>query len=601
MSKKSLSHSVQASAVPMGLNRGRLGRLSTALSIAIAISFMNVDSLITIADKSAAAQEESAEPQTALEKARAKRTGKNSAKSGGEISDFAVGTDPSAKKADWEDSAARAAGAIKSITIEDVKYRFHWIPAGEFVMGSDEDEKDRTDLETLHEVTLSRGCWMLETEVTQEMWESIEGENPSFYSKKGELAKFVGDQDTSDFPVENVSWDDCQKFLTKLAQAAQENMPDQLKFRFRLPTEAEWEYACRAGEYDTYSGANKLDKVGWYEENSGKKAYQEAMNELMENAENDSAYYRGAPADNDASGYCQSETAPRFSQLYGAGYGADDWQLSPEFRNALSRSMPVIPSDNNMYSGPSNIELMTAGTEGLFLRGMIQNGLIRLAACSRQTTQYYNVVAVIKSSVNKYLQYLAKQEQSLRTTGAPVPGIYPPDQPLITFHYIQSERESTLKIWQQVSDEYQRIIGEAPEPAVEDVTDDSAENKDDGADELELTEEDVLLLLKMTLGALGPREVGTKKSNAWGLNDMSGNVAEWTQDYYGVYPDEPTTDPKGPDAESFDLAKSSSRRAVRGGSWQDEESCCRCAARDALEQEESSPFLGFRFVVELGQ
>lgn len=133
-----------------------------------------------------------------------------------------------------------AAGEREVITINGVGFAFRWCPAGTFMMGSPEDEKDRKDNETQHQVTLTKGFWMLETEVTQMQWKAVMGSNPS---------DFKGD----DLPVEKVSWDDCQEFCKKCSK---------LGFPVQLPTEAEWEYACRAGATGTYAG--ELDAMAWY-------------------------------------------------------------------------------------------------------------------------------------------------------------------------------------------------------------------------------------------------------------------------------------------------------------------------------------------------
>ena len=101
------------------------------------------------------------------------------------------------------------------------------IPASKFMMGSSPSEEGRGFDETQHKVTLSKGFYMGVYQVTQEQWQAIMGNNPSHF--KGER----------NLPVEKVSWDDCQEFLRKLS--------DQDGHSYRLPTEAEWECACRAG------------------------------------------------------------------------------------------------------------------------------------------------------------------------------------------------------------------------------------------------------------------------------------------------------------------------------------------------------------------
>ena len=105
--------------------------------------------------------------------------------------------------------------------------KFVWIPPGNFMMGSPGGEKERSKNEILHKVTLSKGFYMGVYPVTQEEWQAVMGDNPSFF--KGE----------KNLPVEQVSWGECQEFIEKL------RVRDK-KF-YRLPTEAEWEYACRAG------------------------------------------------------------------------------------------------------------------------------------------------------------------------------------------------------------------------------------------------------------------------------------------------------------------------------------------------------------------
>lgn len=105
--------------------------------------------------------------------------------------------------------------------------KFVWINPGNFMMGSPKEEISRKDIETQHKVTLTKGFYIGVHAVTQEEWNEVMGNNPSFF--KGEKS----------LPVENVSWDECQEFAKKLREKD--------KKPYRLPSEAEWEYACRAG------------------------------------------------------------------------------------------------------------------------------------------------------------------------------------------------------------------------------------------------------------------------------------------------------------------------------------------------------------------
>lgn len=125
------------------------------------------------------------------------------------------------------------------IKIRQHKCRFIWIPPGEFLMGSPKTERGRHDNENQHSVVLTQGYWLAETACTQAFWQALMGKNPS---------RFKGD----DLPVEQVSWEDVQQFISKLNRSLQGIVA-------RLPTEAEWEYACRAGSETAFSFGESLD------------------------------------------------------------------------------------------------------------------------------------------------------------------------------------------------------------------------------------------------------------------------------------------------------------------------------------------------------
>ena len=157
--------------------------------------------------------------------------------------------------------AATDAQAFETFT-NKLGMRFVLIPAGSFLMGSPESEPGRNWNETRHRVTISRSFYMSETEVTQGQWEQLVSPNPSSFS----LGK--------NYPVDNVSWNEARQFIAFL------NKWEGTR-KYRLPTEAEWEYACRAGTTTAYaSGPVKaafscntpepaLIDVAWYCYNSG--------------------------------------------------------------------------------------------------------------------------------------------------------------------------------------------------------------------------------------------------------------------------------------------------------------------------------------------
>lgn len=153
-----------------------------------------------------------------------------------------------------------AAAQSKEETVDlgnGVKLELVWIPAGTFVMGSPENEQDREEDEgPQQEVTLSTGFRMGKYEVTQEQWAAVMENNPSgFKGRKN--------------PVERVSWNDCQEFIKRLCEKIGAK-------GFRLPTEAEWEYACRAGSKTSYNfgdDRNQLENYAWYDGNSGSSTH----------------------------------------------------------------------------------------------------------------------------------------------------------------------------------------------------------------------------------------------------------------------------------------------------------------------------------------
>ena len=129
------------------------------------------------------------------------------------------------------------------------------VDGGTFTMGATSEMTNPWDDEKpTHQVTLS-SYYIGETEVTQALWKAVMGNNPSW--SKGD-----------NLPVEQVSWEDCQTFIGKLNGLTGK--------RFRLPTEAEWEYAARGGNrsnHTQYSGGSNIDDVAWYDGNSGSKTH----------------------------------------------------------------------------------------------------------------------------------------------------------------------------------------------------------------------------------------------------------------------------------------------------------------------------------------
>ena len=145
-----------------------------------------------------------------------------------------------------------SSSSVRTFTVEGVEFKMVAVKGGTFQMGATSEQQDTYDDERpVHSVTLS-DYYIAETEVTQALWQAVMGSNPS---------SFTGNNQR---PVESVSWDDCQTFISRLNAKTGMN--------FRLPTEAEWEYAARGGNRSNkiqYSGSSNIDNVAWYHNNSG--------------------------------------------------------------------------------------------------------------------------------------------------------------------------------------------------------------------------------------------------------------------------------------------------------------------------------------------
>lgn len=155
--------------------------------------------------------------------------------------------------------------ATRVITVEGISFKMIKVEGGTYTMGAKDDDNDAWSNEKpAHQVTVSTFA-IGETEVTQELWQAVMGSNPSYFSGAKN-------------PVEMVNWEDCQEFIGRLNNLT--------GMKFRMPTEAEWEYAARGGKNSkdyTCPGGNIVDDVAWYSNNSNNKTHvvaAKAPNEL---------------------------------------------------------------------------------------------------------------------------------------------------------------------------------------------------------------------------------------------------------------------------------------------------------------------------------
>jgi formylglycine-generating enzyme required for sulfatase activity len=227
--------------------------------------------------------------------------------------------------------ASEAAGAAKTSGSPPKSFRSQqgiemvYIPPGKFMMGSNHDWE-----KPVHEVTISQPFYMGKYEVTQGQWQTVMGSNPS---------SFKGDDN---LPVERVSWDDAQEFINKLNEIND-------GYTYRLPSEAEWEYACRAGTTGGYYARN-VDDIGWYKDNSGKKTHAVGSKQpnafgLFDMSGNVWEWCRdwwvdieGAPADGSAR---LSGGEQKYRLFRGGSWSNDASNLHSAYRNRTSPAIRV--------------------------------------------------------------------------------------------------------------------------------------------------------------------------------------------------------------------------------------------------------------------
>lgn len=152
-----------------------------------------------------------------------------------------------------------------SFTVNGVTFNMVKVDHGTFDMGNDNTWGDE---KPVHKVTISKDYYIGETEVTQGLWQAVMDTSLTYLSKKYMSPTYgVG----ANYPMYFIGWDDCQEFVKKLNEITGQ--------KFRMPTEAEWEYAARGGKKSKgykYSGSNNLDEVAWYFDNCGKSTHQVA-------------------------------------------------------------------------------------------------------------------------------------------------------------------------------------------------------------------------------------------------------------------------------------------------------------------------------------
>ena len=504
----------------------------------------------------------------------------------------------------------------KDITIPlsyNVNLDLIWIKPGTFTMGSPSDELGRWGNETQHQVTLTQGYWLGKFEITQAQYEAVMGENPS---------RFKG----ADLPVESVSWDKAMEFCKKLTEQEQTEGRLPEGYEYTLPTEAQWEYACRAGTTTALnSGKNlssqyecpEIDEVGWYWHNGGKENYENGLtcpHPVGQKKPNDWGLYdmcgnvlewcldwfgdypinavtdptgsdkglsrviRGGSWYNKAN-YCRSAYRDSYSpSLSGINLG---------FRVVLALIYRDL-KENITIPLSDSVDLdMVWINPGTFTMGSPKNELGRNIGETQHevtlTEGYW--LGKYEITQEQYETVMGNNPSSFRGGNLPVETVSWNDA--MDFCAKLTEIEKAAGCLPE-GYEYTLPTEAQWEYACRAGTTTALNNGKNLTD----------IMLCPNLDEVGwywhnsnitIHPVGQKKPNDWGLYDMHGNVWEWCLDWYEDYKTIAVADPTGPEI--------GSNRVVRGGGCSQSAYRCRSADRNSYEPNTRWSYYGFRVVL----
>lgn len=473
---------------------------------------------------------------------------------------------------------------------------------GSFMMGS---EKGFVDESPVHKVSITRAFCIGKTEVTQKQYKEITGENPSMS---------VGE----DKPVEQVSWDNAMDFCRKLSEIEHKkgNLPEYLEYR--LPTEAEWEYCCRAkSDEDFCFGADEtqLADYAWYKKNSdnstqvvaSKRPNSFGLHDMHGNVAEwclDRYSEYSADEQKDPSGAAKGE-----DRIWrGGSFNADSSDCRSAIRNisqqnsrSKNRGFRIVlsslshkssvetpandktdPADRALQARKSWIasaplKLITVPA-GAFMMGS-EKGQNREKPVHRVVISREFYIGATEVTQAQYRAYMGVNPSVFRGDDLPVDMVSWWDAMEFCRRLTASEREKgnlpsglVYRLPTEAEWEYCCRAGSTTEFCF-------------GDGDLQLSE--YAWFHQNSDSKTHP--VATKKPNAWGIYDMHGNVAEWCLDWYSKqYSSEEQTDPQG---EGQYLG-----RVYRGGAWSQDSLACRSANRTTSVPTSVAAHLGFRIV-----
>ena len=481
------------------------------------------------------------------------------------------------------------------------------IPAGKFLMGSPASEKGRYYNEIQHEVILTKPFYIGKYEVTQEQWESVMGNNPS--ETKGNR-----------LPVMNVSWHDCQVFI--------KNLNTKTNGGYRLPTEAEWEYACRAGTTTKYSFGDSLTKsdaninVGSVKAIGSYKANGFGLYDMHGNVLEWCNDWYGSLQDGEATDP-KGLGAGTFRVLRGGSFDDSVSSARSSFRVFY---MPTVRLNFNGFRLVRTADIKATITPTIPKPDPGEEGkakqikLVKLMQEEETKAKQMKLVKLMQEEESKAKQLelvkLKQKEEAkfesieknlvLIPAGKFLMGSPPSEmgrllgetqhEVTLTMPYYIGKFEVTQEQWENVMGDNPSATKGAKLPVTNVSWHDCQEfikklnTKTNGGYRL-LTEAEWEYACRAgtttaySYGASLPKSdanidgaiiepVGNYRPNAFGLYDMHGNVWEWCEDWYGNYSEVSVTDPNGP--------ATGENRVMRGGSFVINKSFARSSTRGIL-------------------
>ena len=483
----------------------------------------------------------------------------------------------------------------RTFTVNGVSFHMVYVQGGTFTMGATSEQGDDydSDEKPTHSVTLS--SYMIgQTEVTQALWQAVMGNNPS---------RFTGD---SRRPVELVSWNDCQTFLRKLNSLTGQ--------RFRLPTEAEWEFAARGGVNSRgykYSGSNTLDNVAWYDSN--------ACDGVGSNSPNYGTHPVGTKAANELGIYDMSGNVWEWCSDWYGSYSSSS-QTNPQ--GPSSGSIRVLRG-GSWYDSTRRCRVSCRSfilpdyryfNDGLRLVLNITDNTSPPPPSNTSTDMNKTFTANGVSFTMVYVQGGTFTMGATSEQGSDAYDWEKPTHSVTLSSYMIGQTEVTQALWQAVmGNNPSRFTGDSRRPVEEVSWDDCQEflrklNSITGQKFRLPTEAEWEFAARggnksnhykysgsNTLGNVAWYEdnsgitthpVGTKAANELGIYDMSGNVWEWCNDWYGNYSSSSQTNPQGPSSGSY--------RVLRGGCWSSNTRDCRVSFRLIINPDYRDNGIGLR-------